>query len=1468
MNFVKSSLKYPHVTISVLALAFVIGVYSLLHMPRREDPKITIRQGLVIAYYPGATSLQVEDQVTKKLEQYLFQYEEVRKSKTYSTTRDGVVVINVELQENVKQPDIFWSKLKHELLIAKQLDLPKQVVGPIVNTEFGDTKALLIGIESEENDYAQLKTLTSKLEDELRTVQAVSKIKRVGEREEQITITSSSEKLAQYGIPLEQVVKVLKSQNDINPTGNLKTGELQVPLYTDGYYTTEQEIGRQVIGTSAQGDIIRLNDVAEIKREYEEPSSKIATNGKPAMLLALEMYEGNNIVELGENVQQKLDDFRNELPTGYTLTTIINQPEIVDHNISHFFNEFFLAIVSVVIVVILLMPFRIAAVAATAIPMTVAVTFALLEMFGIELHQVSLAALIVVLGMVVDDAIVVADNYVELLDKGVDRWNAAWRSAYGLIVPVFTATITIIAAFLPMVILSGSVGEFIFALPITVSIALGASFFVSMVLTPLLCFAFIKKGLHKAENEETHKKKPSVLDRMQNAYNKSLDIALKYPKTTVFASIISIVAAGFLYLTIDQKFFPAAERNQFVLELWMPTGTQLEATEKTAHILEDLIDEDDRVVNYTTFTGTSAPRFYYNFSPEFPVSNYAQILVNTTTDATALELAEEINHKVDSLIPQGIAEAKLMQQGTPTKSPVEIRIVGSDLTTLEEISDTILSIVKHTPGSRLVQTDFKEDMYGVAINLKDDAGRLGFTTGSVGQTIYTGFSGAPVSTMYEGSDPLNLVFRLENEERQTFDDLNNTYLASAATGAPVPLRAIANLEPKWNVGRIMHRNGLRTLTVGSETAEGVLPSQLLKKIRPQLKKLELPHGYHLEIGGEHENKKETFSQMITALAISLVLIFFILLIQFKNLKEATIIMYSIPLSLFGALAGLHLTGNNFGFTAFVGLISLSGIVVRNAIILVDYANELMREGMDLKTAAIEAGKRRLRPIFLTASAAAIGVIPMIASGSPMWSPLASVIAVGVLFSMVMSLIVIPVIYVGWMKPKDKKYVLKNPGIATGLVILFSLGITSVQAQTSNINLQMVTDSTLHHNHLLAIRDLQEQEMQAKVSESKVKYFPKVTAMAGYTYLKNLPTLTIPQGALGTIPTSAANLYLPEANTTYTLGNNNMLNAGVLAYQPISQLFLINSSVKVSTIEREIATEEKKRAITQLKEGVEKVYFGLLITQKQKEAAEIKIQLAQQKLKQAEDALSAGKIIDINTAGLMASLAENEQELLKLENQFDAYKNDLSNLSGIALNDNIRLEDVEVNPELLGEMNSFTSQLEKNPDIQLARLTAQKASLGVQASKRSFIPDLGIVGGYAYQTGMDLLPENNPFVGLSLSWDVQGVFTDSYKLQQRKLQQQQSVEKLKDTEEKMANEIEQAYKETHQAIRLIEVAEKVVHYRKEAFKLEEDRKRAGLNTDTDWFQAKADLTKAEADLYGAYLGYRNALLHLKTLIGTL
>jgi multidrug efflux pump subunit AcrB len=492
MNPVRGSLRHPQVTLALTAMLFAAGVYALVKMPRREDPKITIRIGLVSAVYPGATRSRSRSRFVQKIEERLFRYAEVRKDRTYSTSRPNVGIINVELEDWVQDTDTFWSKLRHDLNQLKATDLPEAVRGPVVDSDFGDTVAVLLAIRGSRYEYRELKEYAQRIEEALRSLRAVAKIRRVGEQEEEIQITSSMQRLSQYALNPLKVIAALQGRNAVEYGGSVLTGDGEVEFNPNGPFQTEEQIRRVIVDVSpATGQPVHIGDLATVRRGYQDVEFATRFQGEPALMLAVEMQEGNNIVEFGKALRARLAQVEASLPPDVRIDFVADQPRVVGRRVSTFLREFGIAIGAVILVTVVLLPFRVALIAALAIPVTVAITFGAMNATGIELHQVSIAALIVVLGMVVDDAIVIADNYVELLDRRVPVREAAWRSATEMAAPVLTATLTIVASFLPLLMLSGAVGEFIRALPLAVAIALMSSFAVAMLLTPLLAGFFI-----------------------------------------------------------------------------------------------------------------------------------------------------------------------------------------------------------------------------------------------------------------------------------------------------------------------------------------------------------------------------------------------------------------------------------------------------------------------------------------------------------------------------------------------------------------------------------------------------------------------------------------------------------------------------------------------------------------------------------------------------------------------------------------------------------------------------------------------------------------------------------------------------------------------------------------------------------------------------------------------------------------
>ena len=566
MNSIKFWLRYPAVTIILTTMIVFAGVHAFLKMQRTEDPTITIRTGIVVAMYPGATSEQVEKQVTKTLEKHIFKFPEVRKEKTYSTSRPGVVIINVELEDNVKNSDQFWAKLRHEMNLTRATELPAGVKGPVVDSDFGDTVAMLVAVHGKRYGYRELRDFADKIHDEMRTVRMVGKIVTNGNQGEEIWITSSLQRMTQYFADPRQVANALMQRNVIQSAGHFEADQSKIPIRTTGVFNTENEVRNVLVDVSQDGHPLYIKDFADVERRYQDPTFTVRYDGDPCLLLSVEMQKGKNIVELGEQLDTVFKRLKVLLPPDAQVDLVCNQPGVVKERIASLSHEFLIAIIAVIIVIILLLPMRVALIAALAIPISLCGTLGAMEAMGLALHQVSIAGLIVVLGIVVDNAIVVIDNYVELLDHKVPKQEAAWRSASDVFVPVLTATITIIASFLPLLIITGSVGEFVMALPITVAVALAVSFIVAVFVTPLLCSFFIKKGLHDHDAAEAPgKEKKGLLDRLQDKYGILINIFMNKKWLALAMGVCAVAIGVVLFMIVPQQFFPSAERNQFVI---------------------------------------------------------------------------------------------------------------------------------------------------------------------------------------------------------------------------------------------------------------------------------------------------------------------------------------------------------------------------------------------------------------------------------------------------------------------------------------------------------------------------------------------------------------------------------------------------------------------------------------------------------------------------------------------------------------------------------------------------------------------------------------------------------------------------------------------------------------------------------------------------------------------------------------
>lgn len=1015
MHFLESAMKHKQVVIVLVVLLMIMGIFSLKNMPRSENPRIEMPTAMVYAFYPGADEHQVEEEVAKKIEQYLFSFEEIKKKKVKTEVKEGQVFLTVEIFAEVKDRKKFWHTLQLDMDANLRSKLPTGVIGPFINSNFADVTAMIVSVSSKERSYAEIEKYIDKLEDGLKVIPTVSKINRSGGQRQQVYVKINDQKLQQYGFDVSTLMRSLQQQNVTGSSGELSMGSNNIiPVYTNSRYKNETEIGNQIVYTTPAGAVVRLKDVAELERRFEEKSSFVKVGDENAMVLTVDMKPGNNIVAFGKEVDERIAEIQKAFPPDIKMNTIVNQPEVVGESISHFMVEFGMAIGSVVLVVMLLLPFRVAAVASAAAPISIIITFGIMQIVGLELHQVTLAALIIVLGMVVDNAIVVVDNYIEKLDEGVTPWTAAWQAAQQLSIPIFSATMAIIFAFAPLAFfMEGIAKDFMVSLPLTVAIALLTSMFIALLFTPYTCYIFIKKGLKHKMSDRPLKK--SLLDHLQTIFDKGVEKAFKWPKVTMAIGVLSVLSAFFLAGNkVDSEFFPISERNQFNMEVWMPNGSSLDKTEAQVKKLEELLKKDKRVVNMTSFVGMSSPRFHTSYAPETPKKYFAQVFITTSGSKETDEMVKEYLVKLKNFVPDGAV--KLKQLSFQEGAPIDIRIISDNEADQKRTALQVKKILEEAEGTNYVRLSNESDYMGVKLNVDDvKANRLGITSQMITQTLGAGLKGYSVSTMWEADKPVDIFVRYDSISRRDLDAVQNLHITSVY-GTKIPIKEVASLKPEWHTGLLIRRNGLKLLSVYSEAQMGIKPSRILKNIQPKIDALRLPEGTTLQYGGDAESSEENAPGMGLSLSVSLILIFLTLLFQFRSLGKSLIILCTFLLSLFGAFFGLYVTGNPLGMTGFMGIISLIGIVVRNGIILVDYADELIREhGYKHKAAAIAAAKRRMRPIFLTSAAAAVGVVPMIISKSPMWAPLGSVLAFGLIFSMILTLFVVPVMYYKLLK---------------------------------------------------------------------------------------------------------------------------------------------------------------------------------------------------------------------------------------------------------------------------------------------------------------------------------------------------------------------------------------------------------------------------------------------------------------------
>lgn len=1035
MNWLRWPLEHYSISLLIIGILFMMGIYGMYVMPKDEFPHATIRQGVVVAVYPGATSEEVEQQVARPLERYLFTYGEINRDKTTTTSQNGMCIVMAKLNDDVNNKDEVWSKIKHGLNTFKS-ELPAGVLAIVVNDDFGNTSALLIAIESSQRSYRELKQYSDDLGDRLRRIPSVANVKLFGEQKEQISLYIDRQRLQAYGIGQQLLFSRLQSQGITTMSGSISDDDQQIPIHVEVTENSEVEIANQIIFSDpVTGKVVRVRDIAQVIREYDTHASRIEQDGHPCVLLSMEMTPGNNVIEYGREVDKVLNDFRaNELPDDVNVTRIADKPKVVATSIHDFLRDLLIAMAIIILVMMVLFPLRSAIVASITIPLSTFVSVAIMYIIGIELNIITLAALIVVLGMIVDNSIVVIDGYLEYLGKGLKPKEAAIESARQYFMPMLLATICICAIFYPYLItFTGMFYDALEDFPITITINLMVSLILAVTVIPFLETRIIKPGKVSTDGN-------AITKWVQRTYDQVLNWTFGHPWLTIGGGIAIILLSTLIAPTLKIRLFPYADRDQFAVEIFLPEGKGLAETEAVADSVRKVLEKDERITSITGFIGCSSPRFMDAYAPQIAGNNFAQFIVNTKGNLTTLDLLAEYQPQLGEAFPNSYVKFKRLDYMEPTE--LEYRFYGDNLDSLHVAAERLMERVREKPEVEWVHTDYYQPYPIINVQLDPvTSAQLGITRTVAQLALSATSTDLRVGQIWEGNYEVPIV--VKDDTDMTFSDVANLGIASATTmlssginqtNSTIPLRQIAKVTPQWSESRIIHRGGERCITVTGHFVQGVYTSPIEKEIaRIMQEDIEIPQGVRTEVGGEIEYGNEAMPQIIWGTVIAMIIVFFFLLFNFKKYGITTVCMAALALMIPGALIGLGLMNRSLGLTSIFGLITLMGMIMRNEILIFEHAIDLVKKFVAdhpkpavmtreakreyykqyneaVKQAAMDAGSRRMVPIFLTTATTAVGVVPMIIAQSSFWMAVGVTIFAGGIGSLIMVVTMLPVVY--------------------------------------------------------------------------------------------------------------------------------------------------------------------------------------------------------------------------------------------------------------------------------------------------------------------------------------------------------------------------------------------------------------------------------------------------------------------------
>ncbi|MER2493657.1 efflux RND transporter permease subunit [Catenovulum sediminis] len=1004
MNIAHAALKYQKPLILIMLVLILYGLFSYFTIPAREDPEITIREALVVTQYPGMSAQRVENLITKKLEENIRQIPQLERIRSTSST--GSSVIHVEIADRYFALENIWQDLRNKVNAA-QAQLPEGTLPSQVNDDFGDVAIITLALTSDGFSMGQMKDTAEHIRDTLYAVEGTKKIEILGVQQEQIFIEVANVKLAQLGVSQAQLASALQNQNIIRPGGSIDTGLRSLTVEPSGNFDSIEAIENTLISLPQLEQPILLRDIAEVTRAYIDPPDKTAYyNGEPALIFAISMLSGYNVTEYSPKIKKQIEQIQQSLPIGLSLDIATYQADQVEKTVYGVSINVIQTLVIVLVVVMLFLGVRTGLIVGSIVPCVMLITLAVMNLYGLNLERMSLATLIIALGLLVDNGIVIAEDFKSRIENGTDRLSALKEGPSELAIPLLSSSASTILFFLPLMLAQHVAGEYTRSISLVILITLMTSWLLALTVTPLLCFHFLKAG--SANRSKT-------ISKLQNVYPRVLKQTLNYRKSALCSALALFVLAIAAMQIVEQQFFPDSDRAQVLINFELEASSSSRATNQTLQDIFVWLDDKQsfpEIDSYAAYGGFGGPRFVLSLTPMDPAQHRGFIVLNVNDAEKIDALIEKLRDGFLARYPVLQARVSRMFLGPSDSSEIKIQVKGPDAEVIYDKAQQIKQLLASVKGTIDIRDDWESRITSIQVEIDQQrARRAGITSQDIAQTLQAYFSGAEITEFRDGDTIIPIIYRAQTDERNNLDRLRTMNVYSTKTNRYVPLFQIAEFSPKSYFSRIQRENLFKTISIEARHSQ-MTAEDLKKQIDQALQQLkdDLPLNHQIEYDGVIKESSEAQQALAANMPLVLAGVIILLVLQFNSFRRPLIIIITIPLSFIGAVAGLLIMQAPFGFMVSLGLYSLAGIIINNAIVLIDKIDTLRKQEQSVEQAIHNACKNRLRPITMTTVTTILGLMPLILSKDPLFYGLAVVLAFGLAVGTVLTLGIVPVLY--------------------------------------------------------------------------------------------------------------------------------------------------------------------------------------------------------------------------------------------------------------------------------------------------------------------------------------------------------------------------------------------------------------------------------------------------------------------------